>query len=48
MKKPEDPITGEFSEFMWMAEDGAEEGLEQQASLFLIFTTVKSCGEWHG
>lgn len=31
MKKPEDYGSGpDFSEYMWMAEDGAEEGLQQQ------------------
>lgn len=37
MKKPEENNTtatapGDFSEFMWMAEEGAEEGLKQQVS----------------
>lgn len=30
MKKPDDNCDSDFSEFMWMAEDGADEGLQQQ------------------
>lgn len=44
MKKPEDYGSGpDFSEYMWMAEDGAEEGLQQQVNSVLSVLNRASC-----
>ena len=43
MKKPEEYYSSgpDFSEYMWMAEDGAEEGLQQQVlSCFMLINQV--------
>lgn len=32
MKKPDEPNGPDFSEYLWMAEEGAEEGLEKQVN----------------
>ena len=35
MKKPEETSSPDFTEYMWMAEEGAEEGLVKQVHFIL-------------
>lgn len=45
MKKPDEVIDrdGDFSEYLWMAEDGAEEGLQQQVCFIMTSRQPTSC-----
>lgn len=43
MKKPEEyyHTNPDFSEFLWMAEDGADEGLQQQVFQLILVHAMK-------